>query len=386
MRVSVARRSYIAVVAMVGTVVACSSTALQTPDYDAVDKWLTCEECVDGERAAVVARGSAVVPVLRQTLLYLPPVREQAIVRRQAEQAYATLNPAGVTLQDYVEPVFNNYVALRQVRAAMALADIARPMAVSALDEALSPMTAVQYRADVARTLQFLRTVALSSPFTGAVAPRSVALGDTVVVHARPRFPFTTQAIAALESSPFAASALLLWRNDDSLAFAAAATAGSHAVAIIDSGSSAPASVFTVAIVSQTDRNDRGMRSCTTVVCQVDSAQVISAATLPYLAFLSLSRAGVKADTIDFFRIQPAAPLAVTARLDWTGPANLDLRWRTCSTFLPVGNLAGATSTNNPEATSVTIPAGQCWVLMLMLGPYAVASPPVFARLRVTIP
>lgn len=366
-------------------VMACGDVTLQAADYTTIDKWMTCEECINGERAAVITRGDAVVPLLRQALLYVPPNDEADMVRKQLAAAYATLQPPGVTLTQYVEPLFRNYVALRQVRAAAALSDIGTERAVRALDEALAPLTAVQYRADVLRTIRFLRTVVGSPVYTGTAAPRTVSFGDTVFVNARPSTPFTNRAIAVLDGSPFPADSLILLRNAARLGFAAVATSGAHMVAVIDSGVSPAPSVFSLGITSQTDQNDRGMRSCTTVACRVNLAQGIPPLALPYVSFVSLTSAGARIDTVDFFTITPASPLTITARLDWIDPVDLDLRWRTCSPFTTTGNAAGATLTNNPEVTSVTIPAGQCWVL-LVTGPRAPGVQPVFARLRVTTP
>jgi hypothetical protein len=89
-------------------------------------------------------------------------------------------------------------------------------------------------------------------------------------------------------------------------------------------------------------------------------------------------------DTLDYFKLPPTSARQVTARLDWAGSANLDLHWRHCVTFAAVGNNDGATA-NNPEVTSVPIPAGQCWMILVQMISGS-STVPTFARLRLTSP
>jgi hypothetical protein len=364
-------------------------TQLGPADFASVDRWLHCDDCMNGERQAVASRGNNIVPLMRQILLFMPSVDEQTIVRRQATLEYLRLSPPGVTQTQYVERAFANYLARRQTRAALSLTDIHTNRARAALAEAIDPLVLVQYRADVAQTLRYLYAIWTTSPFMGTVVNRTPQFGDSVIVVRRPASPqFSAQAIALIDSAPFAASSLLYLRRPDTLIFAAVATAGIHSVSIIDSIATAEAQAFRISIASQTDRNDRASRTCTTMDCMIDSAEAVTPAQLPILRFQSLTTAKTTVDTVDMFKFTATgSPLALTARLDWSSPApvNLNLQWRTCPTFLPTGNSDGNTPANKPEVTSVLIPAGQCW-LLLVTGPTQAGIQSVFARLRVTSP
>ncbi|MGH7606636.1 MAG: hypothetical protein ACREME_04785 [Gemmatimonadales bacterium] len=77
---------------------------------------------------------------------------------------------------------------------------------------------------------------------------------------------------------------------------------------------------------------------------------------------------GAGSDCDDFFTItnSTGALLSVTVQLDWMNASDLDILWcnEACDAF--VGNFDGATG-DNPEASTVDIPAGTTWRLWINL-------------------
>jgi hypothetical protein len=220
-----------------------------------------------------------------------------------------------------------------------------------------------------------------SAPFAGTITPATVGFADTVTVSEGAGLDWNGDEQIVLLAAPFPPTDLVVVQPGTFLRFLAVGDVGTHALRVTNLGPSAETQVGSLTIRSLVDANDRGMRSCTTVTCMVDSAAVVSA--FPYRAFLSLWTTPPRMDTVDFFQFRPPAPLPVTARLDWPSAANFDLRWRRCAPYVLVGNEDGATAAN-PESTTVTIPGGECWVLLVSLvtrGPE-----PEFARLRLTSP
>lgn len=99
----------------------------------AVVAWLECEECEEGELAAVQRLGSNAVPTLGATLERGPPAASRARVRRHLEASYVKIeehvrkNPAEkleVSQEEYVKIYLENYTANYRVRSAQALAAI----------------------------------------------------------------------------------------------------------------------------------------------------------------------------------------------------------------------------------------------------------------------
>lgn len=109
--------------------------------------YLECEECSQKEQAAVVARGDAVVPVLRAILRQgLSPAGrarlERQLTARYAERvAYGEVDPRfapGMREAQYLALHLGNRAALYRVRAAVALGRIGSPAALGALRDALA--------------------------------------------------------------------------------------------------------------------------------------------------------------------------------------------------------------------------------------------------------
>ncbi len=364
---------------LLATLSACREERLLPP----IEAWLHCDECIDGERAAVRALGDPTVPQLARALLDGPPTRKRRIVRRQAVGAHSRSGVGTISASAYAAQMVDNYVAKYQKRAAVSLGDIRTPRAKSALDEALQPARRSQYRADVWRTIQSARMAIDATPFAGKFERPMVAFGDTAFLLAPPARPFTRNDIVTFDDKTFPPANLLLSQQPDRLGFAAVGGSGAHLIAVrnIRRGTTEVASFI---ITSIADANDRATRNCPDRGCEVSRSPIIPAAALPYQTFLSLWSEPPHKDSLDMFRFPSASsPLRVTAQLDWIGPGNLDLLWRHCSQFTPVGNSDGAT-TANPERSSVDIPAGECWLLLVAQN--SRLPEPTFARLRVKSP
>lgn len=111
-----------------------------------VEAWLECEECSEGQRAAVARLGAAALPMLGEYLRSGPAVDKREMRRRQLEAAYRSMKEyetthpnakVAMTQDEYVKTYLDNYVALYQSRAATALADIGGAEARKRLEDAL---------------------------------------------------------------------------------------------------------------------------------------------------------------------------------------------------------------------------------------------------------
>jgi hypothetical protein len=140
-----------------------------------VDAWLLCEECVDGELAAVLARGAdsttraVAVDHLSAALLAGPSPTRIANLRQQYLESFEADSVYGQTVlgvaplansPDYVAHYLDNFIAVFRARAALALARIGGPRAQAVLDSALADRLRDpddSLRVDVLASLRFAR-------------------------------------------------------------------------------------------------------------------------------------------------------------------------------------------------------------------------------------
>ncbi len=132
------RRSHLFILLLLSTVaVACrtdtSRSRVESPDWQRVERWLTCEECVDGERDSVVARGIAVVPSLTRALDGPPDSISQNFARstgrtfRRMREQFDRQSPADQALRPLGDSAFivgsavANFQRAYRTRAAVAL-------------------------------------------------------------------------------------------------------------------------------------------------------------------------------------------------------------------------------------------------------------------------
>jgi HEAT repeat protein len=113
--------------------------------------WLECDECSEGELAAVVKLGQAAVPSLAASLRDGPSPARREQLRRHLEESHARLKDRSRTSAAvYVPRYTENLVALYRVRAARALSAIGGPVARQALEDALGQ----PYRDDVRQSIK----------------------------------------------------------------------------------------------------------------------------------------------------------------------------------------------------------------------------------------
>ncbi len=121
--------------------------------------WMECEECTDGELAAVVRLASTAVPTLSAILREGPSPARLESVRRSLVSSYQKLREYGETHpnarprmpeQEYVDTYLANLTARYRARAATALGDIGGPAAERALRDALD----ARHRPDVDRAVR----------------------------------------------------------------------------------------------------------------------------------------------------------------------------------------------------------------------------------------
>jgi hypothetical protein len=365
------------------SIVLATACRLTDEQYRSLDRWLTCDECVDGEREAVRDIGNHAISRLNAALIG-PSAQKSAVMDAKFHESFPLARVPGITEQQYVQTLHANYVAMYQKRAAVSLGDIGGSGARQALDDAIAQATSRHYRPDVLRTIKDVRSRFASTRFQGTVKPGRVSFGGVVTLIAPSSAHFTGDERAFITDSVFPSGQVPFLRLADTIALSALGNLGPHTIEITNVGSTTNSEVASVIVTSLLDSNDTAMVACadSDMPCVVAHAPQIGH-PFPETMFLALWRTPPRADSSDYFRIQPAVALPVTARINWSGPANLDLLWRRCSPFNAVGNTSGATAAN-PEQTSVTIPAGQCWILLVRMAPGAVG--PAFARLQVTSP
>jgi hypothetical protein len=128
--------------------VACQVPAQELSPEDAasarrtITAWLECEECVDGEREAVVALGGIALPTLVAVLREGPSPARREEMRRHLERVYRELRESGAELaagspEEYAQRYLGNFEALYRIRAAEGLGAIGGGEARRALEEAL---------------------------------------------------------------------------------------------------------------------------------------------------------------------------------------------------------------------------------------------------------
>lgn len=113
--------------------------ATQMPAYptDPVGQWMECEECQDGELAAVVALGESAVQTLSTHLTQGPPADRLASLERTLRASHTRIadSEGAESEAAYLTRYRANYVAKYQSRAARALGAIRTPEALRVLSQ-----------------------------------------------------------------------------------------------------------------------------------------------------------------------------------------------------------------------------------------------------------
>ena len=143
---------------------ATQPTGAQSTEVRAVQNWLRCEECSDGELQALLRLGTTAVPLLGSALRDGPPQAQREENRQHLVATYRSLteyarthpfSPVPMTEAEYVQRHMDHYVDLYQTRAARGLGAIGGPDAkkelTQALDLPLPPDVLVAVRESLAR-------------------------------------------------------------------------------------------------------------------------------------------------------------------------------------------------------------------------------------------
>lgn len=124
-------------------------TGVTEPELLTIESWLTCHECLDGERQGVRDIGSPAVPALASALRG-PPDSVRAVLRRQVESDYRYVAGAVADSATFVNGQLAEKIATIQMRAAISLGDLD---AERVLLEALDSAVARQYAPEVIRAI-----------------------------------------------------------------------------------------------------------------------------------------------------------------------------------------------------------------------------------------
>jgi len=325
-------RALCAVLSLTGLLVSCR---LSKAEYETIDAWLLCDECVGHEREAVRAIGGAAIHTLDQALVGPSPGRV-ANKEAQFKQMYRTMSPApAVPETTYVRELRSNYIAKYQYRAAVSLGDIGGRRALAALQRALDSAAVREYRPDVVKAIDVVLALASaprpSGPVTGLIGTTTPRFGDTVRLVRTASQSWTGNETVTLHGSAFADSLLVRRWALDSLAFLAIGSLGDYAVALAWFGQPAGRQVIPLQIVPP---GYGSHTSATAPLITADSVGVTRYMLLP-------TRPG---DTTDFFRLEPTESLTVTAAVTSSGVTPATLRWYTCA---PLSLLTTPTATVN---------------------------------------
>ncbi|HKI93711.1 MAG TPA: hypothetical protein VJ992_00315 [Gemmatimonadales bacterium] len=207
--------------------------------------------------------------------------------------------------------------------------------------------------------------------FAGAFSSASAAFGDTLVITPAAALPFDGDEMVTVDGN----NAWILGQSADSIAIVVpnVSAVGAQDVVITRIGPDQVAQKKSLNVTAKYTDNGAG------------TAPDRTAGPFPMSFYISL---GADAGTDDFSKFAPAAdlPLTVTAQWQPVGSAvdDVDILWCNADCSAYVGNFDGATS-NNPEQSSVTVPAAATWLLFFDaydLGP----TGEVTVRITITSP
>ena len=313
------------------------------PDLSPVELWLSCEECDNGERAAVVALGDDAVAAL-DVALRGPSPEQRRNISAQTLQGLA-LGGVGVGPDSAVAHGFDrNFVATRQQRAAIALGDIGTPRALAVLRQARNDADARQYRLDVIRVIESALAVGQHLPFQGAMSvaipgevgrggrgrgygPQNRAgWGDTVLIFANKADTagqWDGDETVTLHGGPFPTEVLVDRMEDSVVRFIAFAEPGAYSVEVGQLGREDAKSQASPLIVMPTRPPVRVFAPGPAGRRPVDPA------TLPQTFRVILSSA---TDALtDHFEFRPSATVRIHANAEWRQSfQTASLRWLAC--------------------------------------------------------
>ncbi|MBI3983059.1 MAG: carboxypeptidase-like regulatory domain-containing protein [Gemmatimonadetes bacterium] len=303
------------------SIVLITACGLTPEEYEAIDAWLHCTECIDGERARVDSIGERAVPTIARALIG-PSDGRIRIMRQKLEADYQSFGNTALTADQYIDSVMlRNFVATYQKRAAISLGDVGGDRAQRALQAALDSGTQRGYRTDVIAVITAVHAGFGKPEFTGVVSAIGVRFNDTVKVREGGQ-AWDGDETVVLNGAPFPRD-LVVNRWEDSLSFVAVGGAGTYLLSITGLGSPTDTQVAPLDIVS--------------VRYEAHPAATAPLVTPPASLHLALpTRPG---DSTDYFKFQPPAQLNVTATVESPGLEAPSLAWFECGPqgLAPVG-------------------------------------------------
>lgn len=347
-----------------------------------VDAWLTCEDCLEGERDSLRAIGWRAIPYLGRALRGLPDA-ERENLRLQFGASYDRLSAAvraGLSRPTYQDRFLAAADAGYRRQAAEGLAEVGSGGSVRRaasrwyLSRSLEWSGAADTLPDVARRAVHDARARLDyPPFGGALRDSTVAAFDTVVVLRGAGPPWDGDEDVMIPGARFAdgisapfSDGLVVRRSGDSLMMIAAAEPGRYALVVGNLGHApqrlsqrVPLAVTSLRYVGHT------MAGADPLQLGVD--------TVRFFALRPTAAA-------DHFRLEPAVATNVMVTLDWAGAAPLALALIGCLTG---DTLAAAPPAMSPRALAAALLPG-CWYI----GVRGVVPPGrvTVARLRVATP
>lgn len=310
-----------------------AACALKDEEYAAIDAWLQCDECVDGERGLVDSIGPDAVPTIARALRG-PSEGRRTIMRRKLEAHYQQFGTTALTRDQYVNHFMGNYVATYQKRAAISLGDLEGRKAREALETALDSAEQRGYRPDVVGVIAGVLAGFEKRPFAGSISRRAVTFNDTVTVRQGTGLAWNGDEWVILHATPYGDS-LVIGPVTDSLKFVAVGEVGTYSLAVTGLGPQADTQVTPIGIVSV--RYATHSRATAPVV-------PTALTQLPVTRYLALG--AQPGDTADHFRLEPSALLSVTAMAESPGLDAPTVRWYLCAsvalaTWGPSSRLSG---------------------------------------------
>ncbi len=327
------------------------ASSLSETQQETIKRWLFCDDCTDAMRADVQALGDPAVEPLADALKG-PPAEWRSNMRTQFGEAANDLGLSPTDSAAYVARYLANFDASAQSRSAWSLGDIDTPASVQALRDALGASRSPPYRSDVLRAIHEALVTAELAEFDGQLSPDSTpAFLDTVVVR-QGTLAWDGDESVSLNGAPFPDDLVVRRWTTDSLGFLAVGETGRYALSVTNIGPGQAVRRVPLTITSFPGPAELAPRS------------ILPGLTLPQTIFLSLSQSTNPADTLRYYRFQPAANTTVTATVEWRNDARIDLIWNACENVSVPGLNPGFVSGTVVDETGAPLSG----VTMTLLG------------------
>ena len=313
----------------------------------AIEAWLSCDECENGERAAVRALGDAAVEELDRALGALSP-QQRANIDARVLQSFRLIDTSTAVDTARAARYRANFIAVRQQRAAIALGDIGTPSAIAALRRARDEAQTRGYRPDVLRVIESVITAGESQGFYGEVGvtsgrggrggrggggvPNSAGFGEEVSVH-RDRNDtirvWNGDETIVLRGGPYPTEVFTGRIGDSVLTFIAVGDPGAYTIEVGRLGTDDDRTQGAPLRITSARPALRGPGA------GAGGALTLAPATFPVTKFITLG--AHPDDTVDHYRVQPPGAMTLRARVESRQVfETASVRWLSCVTETPL--------------------------------------------------